>query len=136
MRPEEKVLPSLVNPFPNNNLLDLSKLKAFSHDESTMANYRMIQFKWFNSLPHSRLLRTLKKKPFVNIVGKEENAGNQHFLLFPQCFLPYELFTTQSRLLTTKKKKPFENIVGKRENAGSQHFLLFPQCFLPYERQK
>ena len=24
-------------------------------------------------------------KPFENIVGKEENAGNQHFLLFPQC---------------------------------------------------
>ena len=22
-----------------------------------------------------------------NIVGKEENAGNQHFLYFPQCFL-------------------------------------------------
>ena len=21
-----------------------------------------------------------------NIVGKGENAGNQHFLLFPQCF--------------------------------------------------
>ena len=21
-----------------------------------------------------------------NIVGKEENAGNQHFLFFPQCF--------------------------------------------------
>ena len=27
------------------------------------------------------------KKPFENIVGKGENAGNQHFLLFPQCFL-------------------------------------------------
>ena len=26
-------------------------------------------------------------KPFENIVGKGENAGNQHFLLFPQCFL-------------------------------------------------
>ena len=26
--------------------------------------------------------------PFENIVGKEGNAGNQHFLLFPQCFLP------------------------------------------------
>ena len=25
--------------------------------------------------------------PFENIVGKGENAGNQHFLLFPQCFL-------------------------------------------------
>ena len=25
---------------------------------------------------------------FENIVGKGENAGNQHFLLFLQCFLP------------------------------------------------
>ena len=30
---------------------------------------------------------TLTKKPFENIVGKGENAGNQHFLLFPQFFL-------------------------------------------------
>ena len=30
----------------------------------------------------------LKKKPFENVVGKGENAGNQHFLLFPLCFLP------------------------------------------------
>ena len=29
-------------------------------------------------------------KPFVNIVGKEENAGNQHFVLYPQCFLSYD----------------------------------------------
>ena len=36
----------------------------------------------------SPLLMTLAKKPFENIVGKGENAGNQHFLLFPQCFLP------------------------------------------------
>ena len=27
-------------------------------------------------------------KPFENIVGKGENAGNQHFLIFPQYFLP------------------------------------------------
>ena len=32
----------------------------------------------------------LEEKPFENIVGKEENAGNQHFLLFPQCFQSYE----------------------------------------------
>ena len=25
--------------------------------------------------------------PFENIVGKGEIAGNQHFLLFPQCYL-------------------------------------------------
>ena len=36
----------------------------------------------------SQLSTTLCKKPFENIVGKEENAGNPHFLLFPQCFLP------------------------------------------------
>ena len=41
----------------------------------------------FNSLPHNRLLTTLKKMPFENIVGKGENAGNHHFLLFTQCFL-------------------------------------------------
>ena len=23
-------------------------------------------------------------------MGKLENAGHQHFLLFPQCFLPYQ----------------------------------------------
>ena len=35
-----------------------------------------------------RLLTTLNMKPFENIVVKGENAGNQHFLLFPLCFLP------------------------------------------------
>ena len=28
-----------------------------------------------------------EKKPFENIAGKGDNAGKQHFLLFPQCFL-------------------------------------------------
>ena len=37
----------------------------------------------------SRLLTTLYKEPIENNVGKGENAGNQHFLLFPQCFLPF-----------------------------------------------
>ena len=32
----------------------------------------------------------LEKKPFENIVGKEENAGNQHFLLFQHYFLLWE----------------------------------------------
>ena len=43
----------------------------------------------FNPLPHNPdFLTTLKKTPFENIVGKWENAGNQHFLIFPQCFNP------------------------------------------------
>ena len=32
---------------------------------------------------------TLRKGSFQNIVGKEENAGNHHFLTFPQYFLPF-----------------------------------------------
>ena len=35
-------------------------------------------------------LTTPREKPFENIVGKGENAGNQHFLLFPPCFLSYQ----------------------------------------------
>ena len=31
-----------------------------------------------------------RKKPFENIVGKGENAGYQHFLLFPQYSLHSE----------------------------------------------
>ena len=29
-----------------------------------------------------------RKRPFEKIVGKGENAGNQHFLHFPPCFVP------------------------------------------------
>ena len=38
----------------------------------------------------TRLFMALKEKAFENIEGKGENAGNQHFLLFPPCFPPYE----------------------------------------------
>ena len=42
----------------------------------------------------------LGKKPFENIVGKGQNARNQHFLLFPQCLLPFlkQISIFQSRL--------------------------------------
>ena len=35
-----------------------------------------------------QLLTILEQKAFENIVGKGENAGNQHFLLFPTVFYP------------------------------------------------
>ena len=59
----------LLNSLPNNKFLDLSKLKAFADVK----------------------LNLREKLEFVlgsmeNIVGKGENAGYQHFLLFPQCF--------------------------------------------------
>ena len=44
-----------------------------------------------------------KKKTLENIVGKGENAGNQHFLLFPQCFLPFlkQSSVSESHLLSS-----------------------------------
>ena len=32
----------------------------------------------------------MTKTAFDNIVGKKENVAHQHFLAFPQWFLPYE----------------------------------------------
>ena len=48
----------------------------------------MLQTMIYLFTTRSRHLMTLKKKSFENILGKGENAGNQHFLLFMQCFLP------------------------------------------------
>ena len=46
----------------------------------------------FNSIPHNHNFKRphLIMKPFENIVRKGENTGDQHFLLFPQCFLPFQ----------------------------------------------
>ena len=47
----------------------------------------------FSPLTHVRsiLLSTLRKKHFEDIVEKkEENVGNQHFLLFLQCFQSFQ----------------------------------------------
>ena len=68
---------------PNDTFLHLSKfneLTAFVGDkfQNDLIPYHTIPT--FND-PE-------KKRAIENIVGKGENAGNQHFLLFPQCFLP------------------------------------------------
>ena len=57
------------NSFPNNKILDWFKLKALADDNSYVAQMMISVF-----------------DRVENIVGKGENAGYQHFLLFPQCF--------------------------------------------------
>ena len=54
---------------PNDKNLDQSKFKAFTDDKINVA--QKLNF----------VLRRIE-----NIVGKGENAGDHHFLLFPQCF--------------------------------------------------
>ena len=62
----------LINSLPNGNVLDWTKVKVFADDK---LNYATIINSVFDRIE--------------NIVGKGENAGYQHFLLFPQCFQKY-----------------------------------------------
>ena len=57
------------NPFPNDIFLDWSKFKAFADDIVNVT---------------TKIISVFHR--VENIVGKGENAGYQHFLLFPQCF--------------------------------------------------
>ena len=60
---------SVFNSLPNDKFLDLLKLKAFADDKINLnENFNFVLGR------------------IENIVGKGENAGYQHFLLFPQCF--------------------------------------------------
>ena len=61
--------PTSFNLLPNGKILNQSKLKAFADDRLKMAQ-----------------VAKLILDKIENIVGKEENAGYQHFLLFLQCF--------------------------------------------------
>ena len=105
-----------------------------------------------NPLPHDNFWCPWSKS-LENISGKGENPGNQHFLLFRQCFLPYvrQIECFEQHLTLCHKTKFYtgpnwkqttillvkmiiyvlvrEENVGEGENAGYQHFLLFPQCF-------
>ena len=67
----------------------------------------------FNSLPHNP---DLKKKPFENIVGKGENAGNQHFLLFPHYFPPFPKRISITLILSSANASNLEQF--KRLSSG------------------
>ena len=79
----------------NQDLLNVSFLKSILIYKYNMCQY----FTW--SVEHNcnsfelftiqfRVSKIVNKTHFENIVGIGENAGNQHFLLLPQCFLPYQ----------------------------------------------
>ena len=61
--------------------LQKRKKKTHTHTENSV-----LLEPWACRLPVTCF--TLKKRAFVNILGKGENAGNQHFLLFSECLLP------------------------------------------------
>ena len=62
----EKVV---LNSLPNDKILDVTNLKVFAEDKFNVAKMTVSLF-----------------DRVENTVGNGENAGYQHFLLFPQCF--------------------------------------------------
>ena len=58
-----------INSLLNEKILRLTKFKAFANDKIILI--KKIKFTW---------------ERVENIVGKGENTGYQHFLLFPLCF--------------------------------------------------
>ena len=58
-----------INSLPNDKILHWSKLKAIADDKINVIEKLKCVKRWVE-----------------NIVEKGENAGYQHFLLFPQCF--------------------------------------------------
>ena len=92
---------------PNDKVLDLSKLKAFADEKINVA----------------------QKSKYVlgrveNIVGKGENAGNQHFLLFP-CVL--KRFFIQGSLKS--------GLCGKELTITKQLNFKYPQEKKSLEKQ-
>ena len=64
-----KSLDYVVKSLPNDKFLDSTNFKAFADDKSNVG----------------KIIISLLDR-VENIVGKGENAGYQHFLLFPHCF--------------------------------------------------
>ena len=61
----------MFNPLANDKILDQSKLKAFAVNKMHVKTCYKLKFVFERE---------------ENIVGKGENADNQHFLLFPKFF--------------------------------------------------
>ena len=69
---------------------------------------------------------TLSKKAIENILGKGENAGNQHFLLFAKCCLPF--------LLQVPILNHVEYIVYSMLSVWAT-LKFFTRCYLPVHLQ-
>ena len=73
---------------------------------------------------------TLKQRAFESIVGRVENAGNQHFLLFPQCFLPFpnQISNFHPPILLSANAFNLDQSKILSTGNGLKIFLV-PECF-------
>ena len=112
---------------------------------------------WLNPILQSRVLAfpkqsllftALQTKIFESIVGKGENAGNQHFFLFPHCFLPYlrqkssfkqrfkfgraQNFVVWQRFKHPQQRSAFEHMLAKKWKSWKPALRPFLKQFLGF----
>ena len=94
------------NPFPDDKNLTMCKLKAFAHDKT---NVTFMIISAFDKVE--------------NIFGKGENAGYQHFLLFPQYF-EKAFFPDASKgvIMWERVKTQFQHLLNCRQKALKKQF--------------
>ena len=80
-----QAIKTLINSLPNNKILDVTRLKGFADGKINVAE---------------KVELVLGK--VENVVEKQENACNQLFLYFPQCFL--EALISQSEHEVEKRR--------------------------------
>ena len=66
-----------------------------------------------------------------NIVGKEENAGYQHFLLFPQCFKRCLPEGRENQGLFGKKVNPVEKSLIRFDTQFKNKNVTFLEIGIP-----
>ena len=118
-----------LNSLLNDNFLDWTKFRSSADDKLNVAKIMI-------SVLHR----------VENIVGKGENAGYQHFLLFPQCFQKASLLGLLKVGTVWKRVNPFPNnpwflctcsssllkTLWEKEKlliTHAQHFLFVPTVF-------
>ena len=121
----------------------LSNISAETVTSSVLVNPLITEF-W--------ILTTLKKESCWKHCGKRRKCCDQHFLLYPQCFLTYQRLFCYFRYILIVIRfeqleqriilsfvnpfphnytfwRPWETSLLK--TLWNAQFLLFPQCFLP-----
>ena len=76
---------------------------------------------------------TFRRKPFDNIMRKKENAVNQHFLLFPQCFLPPSKTESENVYLIPSRVRRVAIAIYLLKLAPLYELMIF---FFFYSREK
>ena len=106
------------NPLPDDKILGLPKLKAFAGLKLNVTQNIKVVF-----------------QRIENIVGKEENAGYQHFLLFPNVFKGFFPPVRQKSSLCGKGFKDALELRGEKSLESKFAAAGSRTCNLQVERQ-